>query len=412
MRRQQKNIHSGTDGRVAFGRVTGWARAGGVVMAGGLVMAALAGPASAATAGGATSGGAAALRPGAVVSLGDSYISGEAGRWKGNAADATPGRRGTDRAWRPDAADPAGVVDRSLVYGDTVANGCHRSDVAEGTSARLPFRRVINLACSGARTVNVLRASAGGTGFKGEAPQDDQLAVVARQQRVGVVVLSIGGNDLGFGSILNACVGAYLSASTPCSTTLAPAVAAGLPTVAAAVEATLADIRSTMTEAGYHSWDYRLVLQSYPAPLPAAGENRYSGTAPDARAGVGGCPLQDVDSAWTRSTLVPAMSAALAGAAATAGAQFLDLGDAFHGHELCASAAAQSNGAPRSSASEWVRFIDLTGQGDSSESLHPNAFGQEALGRCLALALADGNDVACHGVPGRSAAAVYRTDLS
>ena len=34
----------------------------------------------------------------AIVSLGDSYISGEAGRWKGNSIDNTGDRSGTDRA--------------------------------------------------------------------------------------------------------------------------------------------------------------------------------------------------------------------------------------------------------------------------------------------------------------------------
>jgi hypothetical protein len=185
-------------------------------------------------------------RPSAVVSLGDSYISGEAGRWKGNAATSSPGRLGTDRAWRPTPGDPAGVIDRSLVYGDTVQNGCHRSDVAPIVSARLPVRKAINLACSGARTVNVLRASAGGVGFKGEAPQDDQLAAVARSNNVKLVVLSIGGNDLGFGNIVGACVSAYLAGTAPCST-LQAAVEAGLPRVAAAVGATVDDIRANMT---------------------------------------------------------------------------------------------------------------------------------------------------------------------
>lgn len=351
------------------------------------------------------------LRSDAVVSLGDSYISGEAGRWRGNTSDSGPGRLGTDRAWRVDPANPAGVIDRSLVYGATVANGCHRSDVAEGTSARLPVRKVINLACSGAKTVNVLRATAGGVPLRGEAPQDDQLAVAARANKVKVIVLSIGGNDLGFSSILNNCVAAYLYSTAPCSSTQQAAIDASLPKMAAAVGATLDDIRATMTEAGYHRKDYRLVLQSYPSPLPAAGENRYSGTAPDPRASVGGCPLQDIDSAWSHSTLIPAMTTTLAEEARQRDVQFLDLTDAFQGHELCASAAEQSTGTPRSASSEWVRFIDLAGQGDISESLHPNMFGQQALGRCLALAVATRDDVACHAVPNRSSRAVYTTKV-
>jgi GDSL-like lipase/acylhydrolase family protein len=353
-------------------------------------------------------------RPSAVVALGDSYISGEAGRWKGNTADSSPGRLGTDRAWRADPSDPAnpaGVIDRSLVYGDTAANGCHRSDVSEVVSARLPVRKVINLACSGARTVNVLRASAGGVAFKGEEPQNDQLAEVARANKVKLIVVSIGGNDLGFGSILTSCVGAYLSAGTPCSSTLPPTIDAGLPKMAAAVTATLDDVRATMSEAGYNQADYRLVLQSYPSPLPAAGKNRYSGTAADPRASVGGCPFQDVDSAWAKSSLIPALSSALGAAAKKGGAQFLDLSDAFSGHELCASAAKQSTGTPRGANSEWIRFVDLAGQGDVAESLHPNYFGQKALGRCLALITFTHKDVACHSVAGLPTWVVYPTKV-
>jgi GDSL-like lipase/acylhydrolase family protein len=333
-------------------------------------------------------------RPSAVVSLGDSYISGEAARWKGNSADPAPGHQGTDRG--------------TGVYGDTEANGCHRSDVAEIVSARLPVRKVINLACSGAQTVNVLRASAGGVAFKGEAPQNDQLATVARNNDVKLVVLSIGGNDLGFGSIVGACVSAYLAATPPCSA-LEPKIVAALPAVADAVTATVADVRATMAKAGYRQSDYRLVLQSYPSPSPAPGNNRYSGSAPDARASVGGCPFLDSDVAWSRKFLTPALSGALDGVARKTGAQFLDLTDAFRGHELCAATARQSTGVPRSSTSEWFRFVDLAGQGEPSESLHPNYFGQLALGRCLALTTLTRKDVACHAVPGLPTQAVHLT---
>src|SRR4051794_4110287 len=57
-------------------------------------------------------------RPSAAVSLGDSYIAGNAARWKGNSADPAAGHAGTDRG--------------TGVYGDT-ATGCLRSDSAEIT---------------------------------------------------------------------------------------------------------------------------------------------------------------------------------------------------------------------------------------------------------------------------------------
>jgi len=334
--------------------------------------------------------------PTASVSLGDSYISGEAGRWKGNSASSSPDHLGTDRGIQ--------------VYGDTVDNGCHRSDVAPIKSAWLITQKSINLACSGAKTVNVLRASAGGQGYQGEAPQDDQLATVAKSNDVKLIVLDIGGNDLGFGSIVSSCVVAYLSSSTPCSETLPPTIEAGLPKVAAAVGATVDDVRATMAAAGYGSGDYRLILESYPAPLPDPGNTRYSGTAPDQRASVGGCPFLDVDEAWAHSYLSPAMSQTLAGVAASHNVQFLDLLNAFRGHELCAASDQQSTGHPTSSTSEWIRFIDLAGQGDISESLHPNYFGQKALGQCLTLAVLTSQDVSCAGAAGLPSWAVHVTE--
>src|SRR5436305_12878038 len=68
--------------------------------------------------------------PAAVVAMGDSYISGEAGRWQGNSVDLLPGNDGTDRACAPGAL--LCLADKSRVYiGGSAADGCHRSDISE-----------------------------------------------------------------------------------------------------------------------------------------------------------------------------------------------------------------------------------------------------------------------------------------
>ena len=345
-------------------------------------------------------------RPVAVVSLGDSYISGEAGRWEGNSADATGNRGGTDRAFVDTAQGP--TYDPTLIYGETAANGCHRSNVAPITRVRWPKLTTINLACSGASTVHVLRASAGGQGFKGEPPQDDQLAEVAQQYKVEAIALSIGGNDLGFANIVSTCVVAFLTKGTPCSTTLQPGLNEKLPAVQAAIVATVNDVRATMTEAGYDPRTYRLVLNSYPIGVPAAADVRYP-EAGSARTAQGGCPLYDVDIQAGHDSITGAINGVVRAAAAATGAQFLDLSDAFRGHELCSTAASQPTGEADERTSEWMRWIDLAGQGDLSESFHPNAFGQKAIGRCMALAFLIRRDVACHGRPNHSANAVFVT---
>src|SRR3954467_14334409 len=82
----------------------------------------------------------AAARAGTVVALGDSAISGEAGRWAGN-TNGSPSRT--------DATGPATYYDNADHTGEAIP-GCHRSISAEvHIGGGVPSA---NLACSGART--------------------------------------------------------------------------------------------------------------------------------------------------------------------------------------------------------------------------------------------------------------------
>jgi len=57
---------------------------------------------------------------------------------------------------------------------------------------------------------------------------------------------------------------------------------------------------------------------------------------------------------------------------------------------------------PDEAMAEWARrLIPGCCQGATQESLHPNAFGQRALGRCIALAYAEpgGAGWSCRAVP-------------
>ena len=57
---------------------------------------------------------------------------------------------------------------------------------------------------------------------------------------------------------------------------------------------------------------------------------------------------------------------------------------------------ASSSNPPSPERSEWVRFLAGLVQGDVQESFHPNAYGQQAMGRCLSLVVArSGDDFAC-----------------
>ncbi|MEV7929330.1 GDSL-type esterase/lipase family protein [Kitasatospora sp. NPDC088779] len=344
--------------------------------------------------------------PTASVTLGDSYISGEAGRWMGNAAGTSGSRAGTDRAWNGSSADA------SRIYGPTAASGCDRSDVAEVLSASTGAQNEINLACSGAVTANIFRAANGGQTLKGEAPQADQLATVARQNSVKLITLSIGGNDLGFSGIISNCVQDYLIWYSYCHDSAQSSIDSKMPTAMAGVGKAIDEIRAVMAGAGYAQGDYRLVLQSYPSPIPRSAEIRYpeSGWT---RSNTGGCPFWDGDADWARDSMVPQISKSLAGVAASKGAQFLDLSDMLQGREVCSTATRQptATAGPSATTSEWARFLDgglNSTQGVLQESMHPNYYGQQALGRCLTLLWGQSSgDYACRNTAGQDAGGMY-----
>jgi hypothetical protein len=324
----------------------------------------------------------------AVVSLGDSYISGEAGRWDGNSNQQLGSRNGTDRAWV--RTWYGGFYDRARVYleGTGADGSCHRSDVAEIRSSAIPDAEARNVACSGARTRNIFRAVAGGSGQNGELPQADRLAAIAAERDVELVVLSVGGNDLGFARIIADCATLWITSTrwnpSYCAEPQQAEVNARMPAALAGVRKALREIESAMASAGFARTDYRLVLQSYPSPIPRAAENRYSETG-WSRLDTGGCPFWNHDSDWARDSLVNQVADALHGVARQQGTEFLDLRDALQGREACARGRALAGpGGPSAAASEWVRFlVSGIAQGDLQESFHPNAYGQRAIGRCL-----------------------------
>ncbi|MEW2135225.1 GDSL-type esterase/lipase family protein [Streptomyces sp. NPDC005409] len=365
---------------------------------------------SALLAGGAgTSAASPGTGPTAVVSMGDSYISGEAGRWKGNSLTDTGSRNGTDRAWTGSTYDPA------KVYGAT-AGGCHRSDSAEVRSAGAIADVAVNLACSGAVSDNVFRSSNGGVAFKGEAPQADQLAAVAASHNVKVIALSIGGNDLGFADIIKECALDFTLWYSYCYDDQQYAVDQKIDGVMAKVGKSVDEIRAVMRGAGYADSAYRIVLQSYPSPIPRGTENRY--TQSDwSRLNTGGCPFWNRDSDWARDSLVPQMASRIKGVAAAKGVQFLDLRDMLQGREVCAKASKQvtSTVSASSKTSEWARWIDNNEtQGLIQESMHPNHYGQLAAGRCLSLVVAQPatSGFSCKNTAGADESGMYLTPAS
>ena len=170
---------------------------------------------------------------------------------------------------------------------------------------------------------------------------------------VEVIVLSIGGNDLGFADIILDCALSWYTSPSwwknTCNGEQQANVDSRMPAAMAGVDAAIGEIQAVMAAAG--DTDYRLILQSYPSPIPNGSEIRYSESG-WSRWDTGGCPFWNVDATWARSSLVPQISNNLQAVANARGVEFLDLRDALDGREVCATSAAQGNSAD----AEWARF--------------------------------------------------------
>jgi hypothetical protein len=337
------------------------------------------------------------------VSLGDSFISGEGGRWMGNGPGRLADRSGTDRAAFGCGAWTGCRHDPHRVYGASEDSGCHRSDVAPIRSAPLALGAAVNLACSGAKVANVWRAVAGGRPLRGEPPQADRLAAVASRDDVRLVVVTVGANDVGFGGLVVACALDWARSSPRdprlCSPRAQSRLRAALPAMRKDLGRALRQVRAAMSGAGYRPREYRLVVMGYASPLPSGGWIRYP-QGGWSRLTEGGCPLWDADASWAAELATPSIVAAMRAAAASAGAEFLDVQHALDGHQLCDRRARPVAASP--GAAEWVRRLDFT-QGSVRESLHPNAYGQRAIGACIGLMFArERGDYRCRSTPGRS----------
>ena len=138
----------------------------------------------------------------AVVAVGDSAISGEAGRWAGNTNGSSS---------RVDAFGSTAYHDAA--GGEAIA-GCHRSKAAEVHIGGGVLSA--NLACSGARTYTRVGDTfkpgidfySDSSGRKGQALA---LQEYAATHNVKAVALLIGANNYGFADIVQACVTNWLT---------------------------------------------------------------------------------------------------------------------------------------------------------------------------------------------------------
>ena len=355
-----------------------------------------------------------------VVSIGDSYISGEAGRWAGNAYAA-------DEAWRTDTGASAYFDVGALAE---AIPGCHRSASAEIRIEQAGADVLsVNLACSGAETATHLYAATAtspasfkpGIDFYQDEPAGRRSQTLdlyrlasANPGRVKMVVLSIGGNDFRFGSIVQTCLLQYLFSvsRTPCSDLdevtrlFDPAnVKYQLEQITQAIR----NVDDAMAEAGYTSDDWTLLVQNYPSPVPGEARKVRYGQGPlSGRQSTGGCGMFDVDLAYANDTMLDTINRTVFKAGRVSGlpnVEYLDLSNAYVGNRLCEKGVdlvgatypiERWTDADALLGTEWVspiRLQSLIPVGvpyQLQESLHPNYWGQLANQVCVKLAWNDG----------------------
>jgi hypothetical protein len=334
------------------------------------------------------------------ASLGDSYISGEAGRWAGNTNESS--------SWI-DALGPTAYYDNATNSGEQIG-GCHRSKAAEvfigaGVSGK-------NLACSGAKTSSFFSGEKFKPGLdfynsSGHEGQALMLQHFAATHNVKLVAVSIGGNNFNFASIVQTCVEDFLFSPSwwPAYCSEESSVtnnftASNVATQKAAIRGAILNVSQAMTNAGYSSSQYAILVQDYPSPIPNGEGFRYSQSG-YTRQEVGGCGFWNKDANYANSTMLPAIDKAVLGAATEAGlsnVKTMELSSAFNGRRLCEKGVGLLEEEGMTSwtnpeavnKTEWInqiRTVSALGPPYAlQEDLHPNYWAQLALRNCLTQA--------------------------
>jgi hypothetical protein len=335
----------------------------------------------------------------AVVTVGDSYISGEAGRWAGNTNNGEQyhDAGGANTYW-DNASRTAESTER-----------CHRSETVEGAFGAGTISK--NLACSGATTSTFTNSDGyfkpgldfynGGGTLVGQALALQQYAAT---HNVRMVVVSIGGNNYNFGSIVQSCVADWASSPTWAknycqddSSVVANFTSSNVTAQTTAIKNGLLNIRQAMRNAGYADTQWTMVAQTYMSPLPNGTGFRYSESG-YTRQNTGGCGFWNSDANWANATALPTINNSVKNAvtqSGIAGVKVLELASAFNGRRLCENTVglleekglSSWTAAGASDQTEWINTIRTVtaccGNYYIQESLHPNYWGQLALRNCV-----------------------------
>jgi lysophospholipase L1-like esterase len=255
------------------------------------------------------------------------------------------------------AANWAGLGD-SYAAGPLIPNqqlnplGCLRSDhnFAHLAAASLG-RSLADVSCSGAKTDD-MTAAQDVTPGPANPPQFNALTADTQ-----IVTLQVGGNDIGFTSILQNCATANPFAH-PCRDKY---VVNGRDTLADRIAATAPKIAAVLQGIHARSPGARVFVVNYAAILPETG----SGCWPQV-------PIAFTDVPYLRS-VEKNLNAMLAQQAAANGARIVDDYTASIGRDACKSAS--------------TRWVEPLVPGNAAAPFHPNARGEAGIAAVVASAV-------------------------
>jgi hypothetical protein len=334
------------------------------------------------------------------ASVGDSFISGEAGRWAGNTDESSS---------KTDALGSTAYYDNSGGTAELI-KGCHRSKSAEvyiggGVSG-------MNLACSGAKTSTFTEGETFKPGIDfynsgGKEGQALMLQHFAATHNVKLVALSIGGNNFNFAPIVQTCIEDFLESTffwdfycSEESSVTNNFTTANVNKVKGEITTAIKNVATAMTNAGYSSSQYTILVQNYPSPIPNGSEFRYTQSG-YSRQTTGGCGFWNKDANYANATMLPTIDSAVLGAASAAGlpnVKTMELSSAFNARRLCDNTVGLLEEKGLSSwksagavdKTEWfnqIRTLEaIFGPYELQEDIHPNYWAQLALRNCLTQA--------------------------
>lgn len=255
-------------------------------------------------------------------------------------------------------ANAAAPTGRYVALGDSFTSGpliptqvdlnCTRSNqnYPTLTAAAIGSAQLVDVSCGGAKTDDILNPSDGELGV----PIPAQIAAVTAS--TALVTVGIGGNDIGFSSIISDCVEASFAKpfGSPCK---AIYTAGGVDQLQARIAATAPKVATVLQAVHAAAPGARVVVVGYTAILPDTGFGCFPVV-----------PIAFGDVPYLRG-IEKSLNAMLANTAAANGATYVDVYTPSIGKDACKSAS--------------VRWTEGLIPGNSAAPFHPNARGEQGM---------------------------------